>query len=62
MKGIILNQQLPFILTLAVTVPKIEVLVDKILTVKKQNLGADTTYLGLQIDQLIYKLYDLTEE
>jgi adenine-specific DNA-methyltransferase len=37
-------------------------LVNKILTAKKQNPSADTTDLENQIDQLVYKLYDLTEE
>jgi len=41
---------------------QIEALVDKILTVKKQNRDADTTLLEREIDRLVYKLYDLTEE
>lgn len=35
-------------------------LVDKILAAKKANPQADTTDLEKQIDQLVYKLYDLT--
>ncbi len=37
-------------------------LVDQILTLKKQNKDADTKNLESQIDQLVYKLYDLTPE
>ncbi len=43
-------------------VSQIEKLVDKILAAKKQNPQADTSKLEKQIDQLVYKLYDLTEE
>ncbi len=43
-------------------VKKIENLVDQILTLKKQNKDADTKNLEAQIDQLVYKLYDLTPE
>lgn len=41
---------------------EIEILVDQILTIKKLNSLADTTDLENQIDQLVYQLYDLTEE
>lgn len=37
-------------------------IVDQILTLKKQNKDADTKNLEAQIDQLVYKLYGLTEE
>jgi len=37
-------------------------LVDQILTAKKANPRIDTTALEKQIDQLVYKLYDLTED
>jgi hypothetical protein len=37
-------------------------LVTSILEIKKQNSSADTTALESQIDQLVYQLYDLTEE
>lgn len=37
-------------------------LVDQILTAKKANPKADTSALEKQIDELVYKLYDLTEE
>ncbi len=43
-------------------VNQIEALVDKILTAKNQNPQTDTTQLEYQIDQLVYKLYNLTEE
>jgi adenine-specific DNA-methyltransferase len=41
---------------------KISGLVNKILSIKKQNPAADTTALETQIDRLVYRLYDLTEE
>jgi hypothetical protein len=41
---------------------KISVLVNEILSTKKQNPAAVTTDLENQIDQLVYQLYDLTEE
>lgn len=37
-------------------------LVDKILELKKANPTADTTALETQIDQMVYALYNLTEE
>jgi len=37
-------------------------LVDQILSAKQKNPDADTSQLEHQIDQLVYKLYDLTEE
>lgn len=43
-------------------VNQIENLVDQILTAKKLNPNADTAQLEKQIDQLVYQLYDLTEE
>jgi len=43
-------------------VQQIEALVDKILAEKKQNPQADTKEYEHQIDQLVYKLYDLTPE
>jgi hypothetical protein len=36
--------------------------VNEILSIKKQTPTADTTEIESQIDQLVYKLYDLTEE
>ena len=35
---------------------------DKNIEEKKQNPAADTTDLENQIDQLVYQLYELTEE
>jgi hypothetical protein len=37
-------------------------LLDRIIEGKKQNPSADTTELENEIDQLVYQLYDLTEE
>jgi hypothetical protein len=36
--------------------------VDKILAAKKQNPNANTFSLEKQIDEMVYKLYELTEE
>jgi len=41
---------------------KLESLVDKILSLKNQNPNADITEYEKQIDQLVYKLYNLTED
>ena len=41
-------------------VAQIELLVDKIIAVKQQNPQADASALEREIDQLVYKLYDLT--
>ncbi|HRC79150.1 MAG TPA: TaqI-like C-terminal specificity domain-containing protein, partial [Bacteroidales bacterium] len=43
-------------------VSQIESLVDKILAAKKTNHAADTTPWEKEIDQLVYKLYELTDE
>jgi len=43
-------------------VKQIESLVDKILSSKKQNPNTDTSELEKEIDKIVYKLYDLTEE
>jgi adenine-specific DNA-methyltransferase len=37
-------------------------IVSQTIELKKQNPTADTTYLEKQIDQLVYQLYELTEE
>ena len=37
-------------------------IIDKILSIKRGNESNDTTDLENQIDQLVYQLYDLTEE
>jgi hypothetical protein len=41
---------------------ELEILVNEILSIKKHNHVADTTTLEKKIDQLVYQLYDLTEE
>lgn len=41
---------------------KIVLKVNQILTLKKENPKADTTALEKEIDQMVYKLYGLTEE
>ena len=43
-------------------VNQIEALVDKILAAKKQNPQADTGEWEKEIDKLVYRLYELTEE
>ncbi len=43
-------------------VNKIEGLVDKIIETKRQNKNADTSQWEREIDRLVYKLYDLTED
>jgi len=43
-------------------VKQIEALVDKILAAKKQNPQADTSDWEKEIDRLVYRLYELTEE
>jgi type II restriction/modification system DNA methylase subunit YeeA len=43
-------------------VTQIETLVDEILTAKKQDPQSDTKQLERQIDQLVYQLYNLTED
>jgi hypothetical protein len=43
-------------------VPVIENYVGKVIEARKQNPTADTTDLENQIDQLVYQLYELTEE
>ncbi len=43
-------------------VQQIEALVDKILSAKKENPQADTIDLEREIDRMVYKLYELTEE
>lgn len=37
-------------------------IVDQILAIKKSNPSANTTVLESQIDQLVYKLYNLIDE
>jgi type II restriction/modification system DNA methylase subunit YeeA len=40
----------------------LESIVNEVIEVKKQNPSADTTDLETQIDQLVYQLYELTDE
>jgi len=42
-------------------ISQIEMLVDRILDAKKENPKADTSHWEQEIDQLVYKLYGLTE-
>lgn len=60
MKKIRINK---FLLPIAPTnehiVQQIETLVDKILFVKKQDKNEDTSELECEIDEQVYKLYDL---
>lgn len=41
---------------------EVEMFVEKIIAEKTENLKADTSSLESQIDQLVYQLYNLTEE
>lgn len=41
---------------------KLENVIDEIVKAKKQNPHSDTTALEKEIDQIVYQLYDLTEE
>lgn len=41
---------------------KIIAIVDQILSIKKSDSSADSTALESKIDQLVYKLYNLTDE
>ncbi|MDI6799062.1 MAG: TaqI-like C-terminal specificity domain-containing protein [Actinomycetota bacterium] len=43
-------------------VEQIEALVNQILAAKKKDPSADTSHIEKKIDQLVYKLYDLTPE
>ena len=54
--------QLPIKLADYTIQDQMETLVDHILTKKTQDQSADTTDIEKQIDKLVYKLYDLTEE
>jgi len=53
---------LPIKIASQVQEKEIEILVNQILAIKKQNPLAHTTDLENQIDQLVYQLYNLTEE
>ncbi|MGQ9864489.1 MAG: hypothetical protein ACUVRD_08455, partial [Bacteroidia bacterium] len=43
-------------------VAQIEALVDKILAAKKHNPQTDTSHWEREIDNLVYALYELTDE
>ncbi|MCC7533975.1 MAG: Eco57I restriction-modification methylase domain-containing protein, partial [Bacteroidia bacterium] len=55
-------ENLPIKLADTKTQEKIETLVDQILTKKAQDHSSDTTDLENQIDQLVYRLYELTDD
>ena len=55
-------KKLPIKLSDTKTQEKIEDLVDQILNKKSQDISMDTTELETQIDQLVYKLYGLTDD
>ncbi|MFQ5652248.1 MAG: Eco57I restriction-modification methylase domain-containing protein, partial [bacterium] len=52
--------QIPIVAGIATN--QIESIVDRVLTVKSDNPGADVTGLEREIDQLVYQLYGLTAE
>jgi hypothetical protein len=54
--------ELPIAIPGSVPQSLIAKLVDRILTAKKRDPEEDTTALECQIDQMVYKLYDLTPE
>ncbi len=54
--------QIPIAIGNVTTRTKIIDIVNQILITKKQNPAANTTALEAEIDQLVYQLYDLTEE
>ncbi len=54
-------RKIPFVINSS-TINEITTIVNLIIESKKQNQKSDTTNLESQIDQLIYQLYDLTEE
>jgi hypothetical protein len=55
-------KNLPFIVPNELTQSKLTSVVDEILKKKSDDISSDTTVLENEIDQLVYKLYDLTEE
>ena len=55
-------KNLPFIVPNELTQSKLTSVVDEILKKKSDDISSDTTVLEKEIDQLVYKLYDLTEE
>jgi hypothetical protein len=55
-------QELPIVIGDDAQQNKIEKLVDKIISAKKKNPQSDTSKIENEIDQLVYKLYNLTDE
>jgi type I restriction-modification system DNA methylase subunit len=55
-------EELPVVALQKMEAKKIQSCVDQILSLKQRNPEADTGALELQIDQMVYKLYGLTEE
>jgi type II restriction/modification system DNA methylase subunit YeeA len=55
-------KNLPFIAPSSKIQTELIVIVNQILDQKSANPNADTSELENQIDQLVYQLYDLTEE
>ena len=55
-------EQLPIVKADEVVRCKLEALVDQIQAAKAANPTADVTAIEAEIDQLVYQLYDLTEE
>lgn len=55
-------KNLPFIEISIDEQSQLSILVDEILNIKQQNPTADTSKLETKIDQLVYQLYDLTDE
>ena len=53
---------IPIVVPRSKDITKMENLIDQILTSKKENPEADTSALEREIDELVYKLYGLTEE
>jgi hypothetical protein len=54
-------RKIPFVINSS-SINEISTIVNLVIRSKKQNPSADTTDLENQIDQLVYQLYDLTEE
>ncbi len=55
-------ENMPIKITSKETQKPIILLVDQILSLKKENPKADTSDLENEIDDLVYKLYELTDE
>lgn len=55
-------KNLPFIVPRELVQAELTSVVDEILKEKSEDISSDTTDLQNKIDQLVYSLYDLTEE